>query len=77
MKKIGGGREIRNIEENFEKINQLHALSRTEHGDQREFSVKTLASLLQNFWWQNFCVLSGGTQRRSLVPERRNDNINK
>ena len=46
------------------KLNQLHAVSRTQ-GRQREPSVKTPRSPLSaKFWWH--CVLSGRTQRRAL-----------
>ena len=55
--------------------NQLHAVSRTLQGRQREPSVKTLRSLLSaEFWWH--CVLSGRTPRLSSTPERRDGNIN-
>ena len=45
-------------------IFQLHAVSRTHHGRQREPSVKTLRSLLSAELWKH-CVLSGRTQRRA------------
>ena len=45
--------------------NQLHAVSRTQQGRQRESSVKTLGSPLSAEFW-SYCVLSGGTQRRTL-----------
>ena len=47
------------------KINQLHAVSRTQQGRQREPSVKTLRSPLFAEFWRH-CVLSGRTQRRKL-----------
>ena len=60
------------------KTNQLHAVSRTQQGRQREPSVKTLRSPLSANFWRH-CVLSGGTQRRSFAstPVRRNGNIKK
>ena len=45
------------------KLNQLHAVSRTEQGRQ-EPSVKTLRSQLSAEFWRH-CVLSGRTQRRA------------
>ena len=45
--------------------NQLHAVSRTQQGRQREPSVKTLRSQLSVQFWRH-CVLSGRTQRRIL-----------
>ena len=47
----------------IKKLNQLHALSRTQYGRQREPSAKKLRSPLSYEFWKN-CVLSGGTQRR-------------
>ena len=47
------------------KSNQLHAVSRTKQGRQREPSVKTLRSPLSAEFWRH-CVLSGGTQRCTL-----------
>ena len=57
--------------------NQLHTVSRTQQGRQREPSVKTLCFPLFAEFWRH-CVLSGRTQRRALpaTPERRNRNIN-
>ena len=46
------------------KIIQLHALSRTQQGRQREPSVKTLRSPLSAEFWRH-CVLSGRTQHRA------------
>ena len=46
------------------KNNQLHAVSRTKQGRQREPSVKTLRSQLPAEFWRH-CVLSGRTQRRA------------
>ena len=43
--------------------NQLHAVSRTQEGRQREPNVKTLLSPLSAEFWRH-CVLSGRTQRR-------------
>ena len=45
-------------------LNQLHAVSRTLQGRQREPSVKTLRSPLSAEFWRH-CVLSGRTQRRA------------
>ena len=47
------------------KIYHFHAVSRTQHGRQREHSVKTLRSPLSAKFWRH-CVLNGGTQRRAL-----------
>ena len=60
----------------YKKTNQLHAVSRTQQGRQRKPSTRTLrASVYAKF--QGHCVLSGGTQRRTLPDlERRNENIN-
>ena len=44
---------------------QLHAVSRTQQGSQREPSVKTLRSRLSAEFWKH-CVLGGGTQRHAL-----------
>ena len=43
---------------------QLHAVSRTHQGRQRETSVKTLRSPLSLAFWRHW-VLSGRTQRRA------------
>ena len=48
----------------FIKKNQLHAVSRTQQGRQRESSVKTLRSPLSAEFWRH-CALSGRTQRRA------------
>ena len=53
---------------------QLHAVSRTQQGRQREPSVKTLRSPLSAEFWRH-CVLSGGTQGRAL-PRHQNENVN-
>ena len=45
---------------NIFKKNQLHVVSRTQQGRQREPSVKTLRSHLTAEFWRQ-CVLSGGT----------------
>ena len=47
---------------------QLHAVYHTKQGRQREHSVKTLRSPLFESLpeFGKYCVLSGGTQRRSL-----------
>ena len=47
------------------KLNEPHAVSRTQQGRQREPSVKTLRSPLSAEFWRH-CVLSGRTQRRAL-----------
>ena len=61
------------------KLNQLHAVSRTQQGRQRVPSVKTLRSPLSAFRrvldalrveWRN------STPRFASTPERRNDNLN-
>ena len=46
------------------KINQLHTISRTQQGRQREPSVKTLRSPLSAEFWRH-CVLSGRPQRHA------------
>ena len=46
------------------ELNQLHAVSRTVIGRQREPSVETLRSPLSAEFWRH-CVLSGRTQRRA------------
>ena len=51
------------------KSNQLHAVSRTQQGRQREPSVKTLRSPLSAEFWRH-CVLSGRTQRRALPQDQ-------
>ena len=48
-----------------QKLNQLHAVSRTQQGRQRELSIKTLSSPLSAEFWRH-CVLRGRTQRRAL-----------
>ena len=53
---------------------QLHAVSRSQQGRQRESSVKTLRSPLSAEFWRH-CVLSGGTQR-SALPRNQSENIN-
>ena len=45
--------------------NQLHAVSRTQQGRQREPSVETLRYPLSAEFWRH-CVLSDRTQRRAL-----------
>ena len=45
---------------------QLHAVSCTQQGRQREPSVKTHRSSLSAEVWRH-CVLSGGTQSRSYI----------
>ena len=47
------------------KLNQLHAAFRTQQGRQRELNVNTHRSPLSAKFWRH-CVLSGGTQRRTL-----------
>ena len=49
---------------NQKKLNQLHAVSRTQQGRQREPSIKTLRSPLSAEYWRH-CVLSRRTQRRA------------
>ena len=56
-------------------INQLHAVSRTQQGRQRELSVKTLPTFCRilealRVEWQN------STSRLTSTPERRKGNIN-
>ena len=46
------------------KSNQLHAVSRTQQGRQREPIVKTLRSPLSAEFWRH-CMLSDRTQRRA------------
>ena len=46
--------------------NQLHAVSRTKQGRQREFSVKTLRFPMSAEFWRH-CVLSGRYQRRAFA----------
>ena len=58
--------KTKNKQKIYYKIkNQLHAVSRTQRGRQREPSAKTLRSPLSAKFWRH-CVLSGGTQRRAL-----------
>ena len=65
----------KNILTEKKEINQLHAVSRTQQGRQRESSVKTHHFPLSTEFWRH-CVFSGGTKRRALPrPERRNENI--
>ena len=61
---------------NKNKIKQLHVVSRTQQGWQREPNVKTLRSTLSAEFWRH-CVLNLKSQRRALAstPERRNGNI--
>ena len=56
--------------------NQLHSVSRTQQGRQREHSNETFRSPLSTEIFED-CVLSGGTRRRTfaLVPERSYENI--
>ena len=60
-------------------INQLHAVSRTQQGRQRESSVKILRSPLSAEFWRR-CVLSGRIQR-SAMPRHQSEemdiNLNK
>ena len=51
------------FDSHINKINQLHAVSRTQQGRQREPCVKILRSPLSADFWRH-CVLSG-TQRRA------------
>ena len=52
------------------KLNQIHAVSRTQQRRQKEPSVKTLRSPLSVEFWR-YCVLSSGTQRRALPRHQR------
>ena len=45
--------------------NQLHAVSRTQHGRQREPSVNTLRFLFSAEFWR-YCVCAAGAQRHTL-----------
>ena len=56
------------------KSNPLHAVSRRQQGRQREPSVETYRSPLFAEFWRH-CVLSGGTQRRSL-PRHKSEEMN-
>ena len=56
---------VLNCNKNLNKLNQLHAVSRTQLGRQREPSVKTIRSPLSTEFWR-YCVLSGRAQRRAL-----------
>ena len=51
------------------KINQLHAVSRTHQDRQREHSVNTFRSPLSTEFWGHY-VLSDETQRRKLQLHR-------
>ena len=54
--------------------NQLHAVSRTQQGTQREPSVNTLRSPLSAQFWILHCVLNGRIQRRAL-PRHQSEEI--
>ena len=56
-------------------MNQLHAVSRSQQGRQKEPSVKTLHSSLSAEFWRN-CALSGRTQRRALPRHQSEENGN-
>ena len=62
---------LKNILKN--KSSQLHAISCTQQGRQREPSVKTLRSPLSAEFWRN-CVLRGRTQRRAC-PRHQSEKI--
>ena len=55
-------------------LNQLHAVSRTQQGRQREPSLKMRSPLSAEFW--RHCVLSVGTQRRAL-PRHQSEEMQK
>ena len=55
------------------KLNQLHTISLTQQGRQREPSVRTLRSPLSAEVWRH-CVLSGRTQHRAL-PRYQNEEM--
>ena len=57
------------------KSNQIHAVSRTQQGRQREPSVKTLRSPLSAEFWRH-CVLSGRTQRHASPQHQSEENRN-
>ena len=59
------------------KLNQLHAVSRTQQGRQREPSVKSLRYPLSAEFWRH-CVLNGRNQLRALSRHQseENENIN-
>ena len=52
---------------------QLHAVSRTQQGRQRETNIKTLRLPFFDDFWRH-CLFSGGTQRRAL-PRRRGEEM--
>ena len=54
-------------------INQLHAVSRSRQGRQKEPSVKTLRFPISAEFW-GYCVLSGGTQLRALPLHQSEEN---
>ena len=54
---------------------QLHAVSRTQQGRQREPSVKTLRFPLSAKFWRH-CVLSGRKPRLTSTPERKRSDGN-
>ena len=54
-------------------INQLYAVSRTQQGRQRKPNGKIHRSILSAEFWR-LCVLSGGTQRRTL-PRHQSEEI--
>ena len=70
------GRMIYKAFDALTTLNQLHAVSRTRQGRQREPSVKILRSPLSAEFWRH-CVLSGSTQRRAPRHQsEENGNIN-
>ena len=54
---------------------QLHTVSRTQQGRQREPSVQTLRSPLSAWFWRH-CVLRGRNQRRALPRHQSEENGN-
>ena len=60
---------------NINEQNQLHAVSCTQQGRQREPNVKTLRSPLSAEFWRH-CMLRGGTPSSASTPERRKENVN-
>ena len=62
---------------NKSKLNQLHAISRTQQCRQREPCVKTHRSPLSTeFWRYERVEWRNSTSHFALTPERRNENIN-
>ena len=57
-------------------MNQLHAVSRIQHGKQSEGSVKALRSSFSTEFWAH-CVLRGGTQRQAWPRHQSEEMKNK